>query len=220
MPKFPENSPPDDSTAGGLGAFGFLPFSGESESVRVMKRTFLTWLFVLSLSACGDDDDEGRPVFRAGLDVPGGTVVADLPERDLDRICQSYDAYVDTNISFEAIAYIACLPQAIVLSGGNSERCEQRLADCTALAPDPITVQAQVRDRDVCYSTLRECSASVVAFEGCVNVNLDLALDILDNWTCGGADDLRDRAQDAMDTVSVCADLDAACADFASPGPD
>jgi hypothetical protein len=187
-----------------------------------MKR-ILTLLLVLgATAACGDDDDEGRPRYRIDIDAPTGSEVSDLPERDLDRICESFDVYVDTNISFDAIAYIACLPQAIVLSLGDPDSCQQQLESCTDRFPKPVEVEAQVRNRTVCYSTLRECRASVTALEGCVNVNLDLALDILDNWTCRGAadDDLRDRAERAMDTVSVCADLDAACTRFANPGPD
>jgi hypothetical protein len=184
-----------------------------------MKRA-LTLLLVLS-AAC-DDDDEGRPRYRIDIGSPNDAEVSDLPEEDLDRICESFDVYVDTNISFDAIAYIACLPPAIVLSLGDRDSCQERLDSCTSNFLKPIEVEAQVRNRTLCYSTLRECRASVTSLEGCVNVNLDLALDILDNWTCGGAadDDLRDRAARAMDTVSVCADLDAACARFANPGPD
>ena len=186
-----------------------------------MKRA-LTLLLVLS-AACGDDDDEGRPRYQIGIDSPRGVRVAIFPDEDLDRICESFDVYVDTNISFDAIAYIACLPPAIVLSlRGPGQLPGAAGRPAPSNFPKPIDIQAEVRNRTVCYSTLRECRASVTALEGCVNVNLDLALDILDNWTCRGAtdDDLRDRAARAMDTVSVCADLDAACARFANPGPD
>lgn len=185
-----------------------------------MKRT-LTLLLVLS-AGCGDDDGEGRPRYRVDVDVPNNTGVGDLDDDDLNRICESYDAYVDANVSFDSIAYIACLPVAIVTSAGNQDNCQRALDDCTENFPRPVDIQAQVRDRTVCYSTLRECGASVADLEGCVNVSLDLALDILDNWTCGSAADkeLRDRALRAMDTVSVCADLNAACSDFANPGPD
>jgi hypothetical protein len=202
----------------GWGPDGFAGGSGR----RVPPRILTTCLLVLFAFGC-DDDDEGRPPYRSGVTVgaDGGVItVSDLPEPDLDRICQSYDVYVDTNISFDAIAYIACLPQAIVLSGGDSAECQRRLDACTDRFPEPIAIRAQVRDREVCYSTLRECRASVAEFEGCVNVNLDLALDILDNWTCGGAADLQEDADRAMDTVSACAEIDAACSDFSSFGPD
>jgi hypothetical protein len=186
-----------------------------------MKRT-LTLLLALSAVACGDDDGEGRPRYRVDVDVPNTRNVSDLDDDDLDRICESYDVYVDTNVTFDSIAYIACLPVAIVTSAGDQDDCQRALDSCTDAFPKPIDIQAQVRNREVCYSTLRDCRASVTEFEGCVNVSLDLALDILDNWTCGSAADkeVRDRALRAMDTVSVCADLDAACSQFASPGPD
>jgi hypothetical protein len=55
----------------------------------------------------------------------------------------------------------------------------------------------------------------VSALERCVNVNLDLAYQILD-WSCDGAaeNDLQQAAARAMDTASVCADIDASCQRF------
>jgi hypothetical protein len=171
-------------------------------------------------SACGDDDDGGRPRYQTGIQASPSTGVSDLGDRDLDRICESLDAYVETNIDFGTIAYISCLPQALVLSGGNRADCERRLDACTELFPEPVVIRAQIRDREVCYSDLRSCRASVAELEGCVNVNLDLALDILD-WSCSGAGDADLREQAArVDTVTACADLDAACSRFATIGPD
>jgi hypothetical protein len=186
----------------------------------IQPRTFVP-IALLCLAAACDDDDDGRPRYRADVTVDTTTPVSSLDDGELERICRSLDVYVDTHVSFDQVAYIACLPAAIVL-GGDAAGCEAQLDDCMALFPEPVAVRAQLRDTQVCYSSLTGCRASVSDLEGCINVNLDLALDIADNWSCSGAgdDDLRARAAEAMDTTSVCADIDAACNDFANLGPD
>ena len=187
-----------------------------------MNRTWLGCALILSIWGCGDDDDgSARPRYTAGVsDMNAG--VSTLGTGDQRRICESLDAYVSTNISFDEIAYIACLPVAIVL-GGNQQGCEQQLDECMAAFPEPIEIQAQLQDQQVCSDTLIQCEASVAQLEGCINVNLDLALDIIDNWSCSGVNDQnqREAAARAMDTATVCADISAACNRFASlNGPD
>jgi hypothetical protein len=176
-------------------------------------------LLAAALLACDDDE---RPRYRADIEVDVSSPVSSLGERDRERICRSFDAYVDTYVSFDEIAYIACLPGAIVL-GGDERGCEQMLDTCMERFPEPVTVQARLRDTEICYASLDDCRASVDELEGCINVNLDLALDIADNWSCSGADDddLRAQAARARETAEVCADIDAACREFATiTGPD
>jgi hypothetical protein len=162
--------------------------------------------------ACGDDDEEGRPAYVTG--VSPTVTISDLDEPRLQQICESLDVYVDAEISFDSLAYIACLPPAIVL-GGNAEGCKSELSRCMAAFPEPISIQAQLQDTRVCFADLRSCRATVSALERCVNVNLDLAYQILD-WSCDGAaeNDLQQAAARAMDTASVCADIDASCQRF------
>jgi hypothetical protein len=175
-------------------------------------------LFLLLLAAtaagtgCGDDDEERRPVFRTG--VTPTVTVSGLDEPRLQQICDSLDVYVDAEISFDSLAYIACLPPAIVI-GGDATGCRRELAECMAAFPEPITIQAQLQDTRVCFADLQACNATVSALERCVNVNLDLALQVLD-WSCDGAaqDDLQRAAVRAMDTASVCAQIDASCQQF------
>ncbi|HMI93618.1 MAG TPA: hypothetical protein VK509_19730 [Polyangiales bacterium] len=165
-------------------------------------------------AACGDDDEEGqRRRYTTGV---GPTVtVSVLDEPQLQRICESLDVYVDAELSFESLSYIACLPTAIVL-GGSSQGCKTELARCMTTFPEPIAIQAQLQDTDVCFADLRQCRATVSALERCVNVNLDLAFQILDNWSCDGAasEDLQRQAARVMNTASVCADIDASCQNF------
>jgi hypothetical protein len=179
-------------------------------------------LIALVAAAClACDDDDERPRYRADVEVEVSSPVSSLGERDRERICRSFDAYVDTYVSFDEVAYITCLPAAIVL-GGDERGCEQLLDDCMENFPEPVAVQARLRDSEICYASLDDCRASVEELEGCINVNLDLALDIVD-WSCSGAedDDLREQAARAQDTAQVCADVDAPCRDFATiAGPD
>lgn len=185
-----------------------------------MSRSRAIYLLAFLVLGC-DDDDEGRPIYRSGVEVEVSSPVAGLGNGELQQICQTLDVYVDTYVSFEAIAYIACLPGAIVLGGG-PQGCERLLDQCMDGFPEPIQVQAELQNAEVCYTDLQSCQASVEELEGCINLNLDLAFEILESWTCSGAgsEDLRAEAARAMDTASVCADLDAACNRFATLGPD
>jgi hypothetical protein len=174
------------------------------------------------LAACdGGDGNTARPRYSSGVVVTGPVSVSSLSSGQLQQICASFDAYVDANIGFDQIAYIACLPLAIVL-GGSKDGCQQQLAACIQAFPAPISVQAHVHDPQLCFQSLQQCQASVSILENCVNLNLDLALDILDHWSCSGASDpdLQKAAAHAMDTASVCGQADAACGRFASLGPD
>jgi hypothetical protein len=167
-------------------------------------------------SGCGDDDGQTRPAYTAGVSTPTVTV-SGLDDTELQRVCESLDVYVDAEISFDSIAYIACLPQAIVLGGGTKAGCESQLSQCMSVFPEPITIKAKLEDQNVCFSNLRACNATVSALERCVNVNLGVAFDVLDNWSCSraGEEDLQRAAARAMDTATACAQIDAACQDFA-----
>lgn len=176
--------------------------------------------FACVLLACSDDNESARPLYRSGV-VAANMPVSGLQDAQFRQLCTSLDAHVQTEIGFEAISYIACLPAAIVL-GGSPKGCEAQLDSCMNLFPKPIVIEAQLQDESVCFADLRECQATVAALETCVNVNLELVLDILQNWSCGDADAkaARDAAARAMDTANVCVDLDAACNRFAVVGPD
>ena len=168
------------------------------------------------LGGCGDDDEgevRRRPVFTTG--VTPTVTVSGLDDRDLRRVCESLDVYVDAEISFDSLAYVACLPLAIV-TAGTPEGCKRELAECMAAFPEPVTIQAQLQDANVCFADLQSCNATVSDLESCLNVNLDLAVEILDQWTCDGAaqEDMQRAAKTALDTVSVCAKIDAGCQNF------
>lgn len=196
--------------------------------MRTLSILF-TALCLISFSiGCGDDEDtDDRPRYRSGVTTttgPNGSTitVSDLDEGDKRQLCASLDAHVEATVSFDAIAYIACLPGAIVF-GGSRPGCEAELDRCMSVFPAPITIEAQVQDETICFSDLEGCNASVAALETCVNVNLGIVFDILDNFSCAGADNANDRdaAAAVMDTANVCADINAACNDFAAiQGPD
>jgi hypothetical protein len=167
-------------------------------------------------TACGDDDSQQRPAYSSGISTPTVTV-SGLDDTQLKRVCESLDVYVDAEISFTSVAYIACLPPAIVLGGGTKAGCESQLSQCMSAFPAPIKIEAKFKDENVCFADLRACQATVSALDRCVNVNLGLAFDILDNWSCDGAgdEDLQRAAARAMDTASACAQIDASCQHFA-----
>lgn len=184
-------------------------------------RTFAVLIGVLLLSACGDDEDEGRPRYRSGVQVETSTPVTDLDDDELRRICASFDAHVQANIDFDLVTYAVCLPNAI-LSSGNEAECEAELDRCLADGPEPLLINARLQDEAVCFSSLRACNASVADLETCINVNFDIAYDLFDRLSCGGVSDeeAQQAAIRAMD-VNVCADVSAACNDFATiVGPD
>lgn len=197
-------------------------------------RTTSTQLMVLLLLStlsvslgCGDDEDEARPRYNSGVTTTGASgaggstiVVSDLGEDDKSQLCASLDAFVQANLDFDAIAYTACLPAAIVL-GGSEQGCEMHLQNCMSVFPPPIMIQAQLQDEEICFRDLDQCNATVAALETCVNVHFDSIWDVL-GWSCAGANSTstRQAAERAMDTLNVCADLNAACNNFAVVGPD
>jgi hypothetical protein len=184
-----------------------------------MRNITISITLIALLSACGHSDNGTPPRYVTGVSATGP--VSSLNNGQLQQICSSYDAYVNTNVGFDQIAYIACLPAAIVLGGG-SAGCMQQLTTCMAAFPPPVSVQAHVHDPQVCFRDLQQCQASVSVLENCVNVNLGLALDILDRWSCSNAGDadLQKAAARAMDTVDVCGQANAGCNQFATLAPD
>jgi hypothetical protein len=184
-------------------------------------RTLAVLISVVVLTACGDDEDEGRPRYRSGVQVQTSTPVEDLEDEDLRRICASLDAHVQANVDFDIVSYAACLPGAI-LTSANETQCEQELDRCIASGPDPLVINARLEDESVCFSSLRACNASVADLETCININFDIVYDLFDSLSCGGVSDQEAQAaaQRAMD-VNVCADVSAACNQFADiVGPD
>jgi len=186
-------------------------------------RNARTWLgagLCLLLVGCGDDDDgPRRRIYSSG--VGGSIEITTLGDNDLAQICETFDVYVEANVGFDAIAYATCLPGAI-LAGGDEKGCNALLDECMDGFPEPVTVQAQLQDQELCFDSLLDCQATVAELEGCINVNLGFVLDALDAWSCSGVDDedLRAAAAKAMDTANVCADIDAACKRFAVLGPE
>lgn len=188
-------------------------------------RTVLTLVLVAAscsvLLACGDDDGDGRRRLVYSSGVGGSIEVTTLGDDDLMQICQSYDAFVEVNVGFDALAYATCLPGAIV-AGADEDSCNALLDECMDAFPAPITVRAQLQDEELCFASLLDCQATVAELEGCVNLSLDLLLEVIDAWSCSGVDDddMREAAAEAMDTAQVCADIDASCNRFVTLGPE
>jgi hypothetical protein len=123
---------------------------------------------------------------------------------------------VNTYVDLSTVAYISCLPVAIVTSV-NDEQCQASLQQCMSLFPTPIHVSARAQSDQVCFQNLKQCEATVSLLESCVNVNVDLATTVLDRLSCNRANDPNYRAmvQPMADLVNVCADVNDACNQFA-----
>ena len=180
-----------------------------------MRASISVVLLLAILAGCGDDDEGDRPRYRSDVSVSTDTDVSDLDDNDRQQVCASLDAHVSANVNFDVVAHAVCLPQAI-LFGGDQDDCERQLDECVADFPDPVAIAARFEDETVCVNNLRACDQiSVADLDACVNVNLDFVYDIIDRLSCGGLSDAeRNDAQVAMDTLSVCANVDAACSDF------
>lgn len=177
-----------------------------------MKALFLvTCLATLPLLACGDDDETRAP-YQSG--VQGTAPVSSLNDDDLARLCRSYDAHVDVNLGFDAVATVLCLPQAL-LFGGDREGCQQRMAECTADLPPPVTARVRVTDERQCVANLRQCNQTVASLEGCINVNLTSVYRLIDSLTCG---DVNTPRAAMADLVNTC--VDTGCRQFAEPTPE
>lgn len=182
-----------------------------SVGVRGLMNVAMVAVLSVALLAC---DEDRRPRYSSGVDEQ--TPVSDLSDDDLRQICSSFDGYVNTYVDLSAVAYIPCLPVAIVTSV-SSEDCENRLHDCVSLFPEPIRVVARAQSDEVCFENLETCTASVGLLEDCVNVNVDLALTVFDRFSCDRAGDpnYRSSVQPMADLVNVCADVNDACNTFA-----
>ena len=172
-------------------------------------------LFALS---CAEADKTERAPYSAQLDTNvNGQNVNTLTDADLKQVCASYASYVDTQISFDAIAEAACLVPAIIL-GGTPQGCQQQLDNCMSLFPKPVSIQAQVQSDALCVDSLHSCNGTLADVEGCVNVNLDSLLGVLRTLSCSGLNsNSQQQAAQVQDTLGVCANLDAACTAFITP---
>lgn len=170
-------------------------------------------LLTATLAGCAEEDND-RPRYTASLDASTqDTQVSNLSNGDLEQVCATYSSYVDTQVSFDALAEATCLLLAIPVGlTAGQDACEARYDECIAGTPSPVTVRAQINGQAQCVDSLRSCNGTVAQLESCVNVNLDFLLNILDTFSCGGSNGEDARAM--MDTVNACGNLNAQCTAF------
>ena len=112
----------------------------------------------LSLLACSASDDT-RPLYTSNVVGAGSTLpVSNLSNAQAMEICRSYDAYVNANVDLDAVAYLACMPAALLTSATRAA-CQTNLQNCMAVFPKPIQVSAKAQTVQVCASTLAQCQA-------------------------------------------------------------
>jgi methionine synthase I (cobalamin-dependent) len=183
------------------------------------KQVFALALSVLLAAACGKSDNS-RPRYAAGVTgVTNTQPVSTLNNTQLQQICKSYDAYVNTYVDLSAVAYIACLPVAL-LTSPTREACQSSLQQCMAKFPKPISISAKTSNVQVCAQNLAQCQASVADIEGCVNGNIDSALRLPQILGCGTVADGGVSAQRVSSLVNVCQTGNSACTNFSNaPSP-
>ena len=171
---------------------------------------------LLAAVGCGASDS-GSTRYVSGVD--GNKDVATLDATEKQQLCDSVDAYVSGFVDLDAVAYVACIPGAIWTTT-TPEACRQSLSNCMALFPRPIQVDAKLQSDAACLSSLAQCQTTVAALEGCVDVSLSRTLSVLD-WSCELAGDPSARAMaEPRSDVQVCTSVNAACNQFAEPGPE
>lgn len=191
---------------------GPLRGTRQLQSSLLMKAllTSLCLLSALPLAACGDDDD-GRPApYQSGVQASGP--VSDLEDKDLQRICNTFDTHLDVSLGYDAIAHVLCLPQALLL-GGSREGCEKRMADCKRDLPPPAMISVAINDNRTCVNNLRQCNATIAQVEACVNVNVDWAFDIVKSFTCG--DVANEQRRQVANGAAGCVNVSPGCERFA-----
>jgi hypothetical protein len=175
---------------------------------------------VICGSACSDDP-EPRPRYGAPEAIAGNSQVSTLNTEQKRELCASFDAYTSTYVDLSSVAYLACLPVAIWTTLDEAA-CRASLDGCVKGFPKPIAVSVTARDENLCFQSLAQCNATVAQLEGCANVNVDAALQVISSWTCARVTDPEVKAMAApmADLVNVCADVNGACNQFATVGPD
>jgi hypothetical protein len=161
----------------------------------------------LLVCACGSDDP--KPKYNSGLDDT--KTASTLNDDDKRTFCRTLDAHVDVTVGFEEIARLLCLPSALLAS--TRQDCETVLDACMHNAPPPITVNASTSREQACFADLDSCEADVGTLESCVNVNVGVVRQLLENISCARFGD-KTVDQDltrAMQTAGTCAKASASC---------
>jgi hypothetical protein len=187
--------------------------------MHTLRSFMIVTVSLAGLSACGQSDGGGPARYSSGVDP--NKDVATLNATEAQQVCSSVNAYVNAQLDFDAIAYVACIPGA-VWTTITVEACEKKLTDCMALFPKPIAVSGTVTGQAAlpdlgCLTSIAQCQTTVAQLEGCVDVSLDRALSVLD-WSCDLAASSSTRmVAEPKPDARVCTDINAACNDVAAP---
>lgn len=192
----------------------------ERRGFSVAGRALVAFTLTVTLAACGKASDT-RPRYVSNVTGADATQpVSNLSTAQAQQICKSYDAYVNAYVDLDALAYLSCIPGALFTTT-TREACQASLQNCIAIFPRPIQVSAKAQTVQVCTDTLVQCKASVAQLDGCVNVNLDRALAVINSWSCDmvGNPTYKAMVQPTGGLVNVCTNVDGACNNFAQVGP-
>lgn len=164
--------------------------------------------YLLVTAACRNDD--GPSPYVSGVQEPGP--VSDLDRADLEQLCRSFEAHVNLNLGYDALAHTLCLPQAPLLSADRAS-CQRRFDDCTRDLPPPIQLQIDLYDDRTCVNDLRACDATVAELEGCANLSVDWVYRVLQTVTCADAGNAGGRTL-VQNGASACLNTSPGCRRF------
>jgi hypothetical protein len=175
--------------------------------LRTSSALTLSLFASLLASACGNDDP--KPQYSSGLDDT--KTASTLDDDDKRTFCRTVDAHVDVTVGFEEIARLLCLPGALLAA--TRQDCEAVLDTCMRNAPPPITVNASTSREQACFDNLDSCEADVGTLESCVNVNVGVVRQLLENISCArfGDQTVDQDLTRARQTAGTCAKASASC---------
>lgn len=156
--------------------------------------------------------------FQTGLDpTKAETPASALQPQEQQSLCVSRDQNIQANLGFDKLAYINCL-QIALLVGGNESGCKTQMSKCMSEAAPAVSLDARLADERSCINAVHGCTTQVKELEECITANVELAFDILHNWSCAHARDpaARDAAARAIKMAAACAAGKAACASSSS----
>lgn len=183
----------------------------------ISKRAGTVWLLAaiaLSASACNDGGG-----LHSG--VAGDKALEDLSSKEIQKICDAANAFIDAALPPDLIARAACSQQA--LQSGDLETCQatmqlclDALADAGTSASFSVGLPQQLGDLQCFTSTeLASCKASVAELEGCLQNTFAAQSRALHAASCEALAGERVHVVDSASSP-VCAALNKKCPGLAS----
>jgi hypothetical protein len=157
---------------------------------------------VMTVVACGDDDDSGANV-STGL--PANQELSSLDAAETLSACEDVSDAYRAAVSEDELERVACTLAAVMVSitvgsdgepEGDSETCEeqtQRCIDGRDYEGEKPDIDLGPSEADCAQATvddaLRDCGATVAEYERCINAHIAAVKTSLGRMTCDALED-------------------------------